>query len=104
MQNPVPFLRIANYIEAVSFVLLAFVAMPLKYGWDMPMGVTIVGWAHGVLFAVFCWALVRVLLNGGWPVKRTIAVFLAALVPIVPFIVDRRFGAWITEWRPPKDV
>ena len=101
MRNPVPLLRTANLIEAVSYVLLAFVAMPLKYFWDMPMAVKILGWIHGLLFAVFCWALVRVVFDGGWPPKRIVGVFLASLVPIVPFFVDRRFGEWIEEWRPP---
>lgn len=102
MRNPVPFLRIANFAEAVSYVVLAFVAMPLKYVWDLPLAVKIVGWIHGVLFAVFCWALVRVVHDARWPVKRIVGVFAAALVPIVPFVVDRRFDEWIAEWRPPE--
>lgn len=104
MQNPIAFLRVANLMEAVSYVLLVFVAMPLKYIWGEPLGVTIVGWVHGILFAVFCWALVRVVFDGGWPVPRIVGVFAAALVPIVPFFVDRRFGAWVAQWRPPASA
>ncbi len=103
MQNPVLLLRVANLVEAVSLLLLAFVAMPLKYGWGMPQWVTILGWIHGLLFAGFCWALVRVVFDGGWPPKRIVGVFVAALVPIIPFVVDRRFGTWTAEWKPPAD-
>lgn len=100
MQNPIPLLRTANLVEAVSYALLVFVAMPLKYGCDMPLPVRVMGWIHGLLFAVFCWALVRVVHDGGWPVRRVALLFVAALLPIVPFFVDRRFGPWIAEWRP----
>ena len=103
MQNPVPLLRITNFAEAVSYALLVFVAMPLKYVWGEPLAVKIFGWIHGLLFAVFCWALVRVVFDGGWPVRRIVGVFVAAVVPIVPFFVDRRFGVWIAEWRPPEN-
>ena len=104
MQNPVPFLRTVNLLEATSYVLLAFVAMPLKYFCDIPMAVKIVGWAHGVLFALFCWALVRVVHNARWPVGRIVLVFAASLVPIVPFVVDRWFPAWIAQWRPTNEL
>jgi len=101
--NPVPLLRIVNFVEAVSYVLLVFVAMPLKYVWDMPIAVKIMGWIHGILFAAFCWALIRVWERARWPVARFVGVFLAALLPIVPFFVDRRFPVWIEEWRPAID-
>ncbi len=101
MQNPVPLLRTLNILEATSYVLLAFVARPLKYGWDLPLLVKILGWIHGILFALFCWALVRVVHGARWRPLRIIGVFIAALVPLVPFFVDRRFPVWIAEWKPP---
>jgi len=103
MRNPVALLRVANLIEAVSYVILAFVAMPLKYVWDMPLWVTVVGWIHGILFAGFCWALVQVVHGASWPPRRVVGVFFAALVPIVPFFVDRSFPRWAAEWTPPED-
>ena len=44
--------------EGISFLVLLFVAMPLKYIWDDPSWVRIVGMAHGVLFVAYiAWAL-----------------------------------------------
>ncbi|MCA8949739.1 MAG: DUF3817 domain-containing protein [Planctomycetes bacterium] len=101
MRNPVRFLRVANFVEAVSYIVLVFVAMPLKYVWHEPLAVKVFGWVHGILFAIFCLGLVRVVFDAAWPARRTIGVFGAALLPIVPFFVDRRFPQWVAEWRPP---
>ena len=55
--NPIPLLRAAGLAEAVSFLVLLGVAMPLKYLAGMPQAVKVVGWAHGLLFMGFCAAL-----------------------------------------------
>ncbi|MCR9244249.1 MAG: DUF3817 domain-containing protein [bacterium] len=104
-RNPVPFLRKVNIAEAISYVLLVGIAMPLKYIWDEPMAVKILGWIHGLLFAVFGLALVRVLFDARWPLTRVIGVFLASLLPVLPFFIDRYFPAWIAEFeaRQPRD-
>jgi integral membrane protein len=47
-------LRILGNIEGVSYLLLLFIAMPMKYYFGMPMAVKIVGMAHGVLFVAYC--------------------------------------------------
>ena len=58
---PVTFLRRVALAEAVSYLILVAIAMPLKYLADQPLAVRYVGMAHGVLFILFCWALLRVL-------------------------------------------
>ncbi|MGB0788445.1 MAG: DUF3817 domain-containing protein, partial [Marinirhabdus sp.] len=45
--------RIISVLEAVSFLLLLGIAMPLKYIWGSPEMVRIVGAAHGVLFLAY---------------------------------------------------
>lgn len=42
--------RIVAFWEGISYLLLLFVAMPLKYGFGIDIAVRIVGMAHGVLF------------------------------------------------------
>ena len=73
--------------------------MPLKYMAGMPMAVKIVGWLHGVLFVVFCVALLRTLLVAQWPLLRCAAIFLAGLLPFGPFIADRRMAEWDEDFR-----
>lgn len=99
LQNPVAFLRLIVLIEAVSTLILFGIAMPLKYVWDMPLAVRIAGSIHGGLFLVFCFALLRVLQQTDWPLRRAAQVFAASLVPIVPFLMDRQMKTWAAAFR-----
>lgn len=83
-------LRLVGKIEAVSFLVLLGVAMPLKYLAGMPLAVKAVGWAHGVLFIWFCIALGRAKVRAALPLAQALGVFIAALVPFGPFVIDRR--------------
>jgi integral membrane protein len=83
-------LRAAGMIEAVSFLLLLGVAMPLKYFAGMPLAVKIVGWTHGLLFIVFGVCLLVAHGERRWRIGWTAAIFVAALLPFGPFIIDRR--------------
>ena len=94
MKNSVSFLRSVALFEALSYLVLLFIAMPLKYAMGMPLAVKIAGSVHGGLFVVFCFALWRVLMNTSWPFSRAVLVFIASLLPVVPFFIDRRMRAW----------
>ena len=99
MQNPVAFLRLVTLLEAVSYLALLGVAMPLKYLWGLPLAVRIAGSIHGALFVVLCFALLRVLQQTDWPLRRAALVFFASLIPVVPFLMDARMKAWADEAR-----
>lgn len=94
MNSPVPLLRRLALIEGVSFLILLFIAMPLKYFAGMPMAVKVTGWLHGVLFVLFGLALLRTKLAANWPVGRCALVVVAALLPFGPFVIDRRMVEW----------
>lgn len=98
-KSPIPFLRLIILTEAVSFLVLLLVAMPLKYLAHMPMAVKIVGWIHGVLFVIFCFALLRTMLLAKWSVFRVALIFIGALLPVVPFFIDRRMGGYEKEFQ-----
>jgi integral membrane protein len=97
MRAPVTFLRRIALAEAVSYLLLVAVAMPLKYLAGQPQAVRWVGLIHGLLFVLLCWALLRVLLKSRWPVSRCALVMLISFIPIVPFFFDRRLKEWEAE-------
>jgi integral membrane protein len=97
MKNPVPLLRRLALIEGVSFLLLLGIAMPLKYLAGMPLAVKVVGWAHGILFVAFCFALLQTMLAMGWSFTRSAAVFVASLLPFGPFVLDRHMKEWEKE-------
>ena len=90
VKNPVSTLRAIGLIEACSFLVLLGIAMPLKYFAGQPGAVKVVGWIHGVLFILFCGALLRTVVVARWPLSRAALVFVAALLPFGPFVIDRR--------------
>ncbi|MEL6184966.1 MAG: DUF3817 domain-containing protein [Myxococcota bacterium] len=68
-------------IEGYSWLLLLFVAMPLKYVFGFPLAVRIVGSAHGALFVAFVLVLGIAVLKLRWPLKNAAALFATALLP-----------------------
>jgi len=98
VRNPVPTLRRAGLFEACSFLILVGVAMPLKYFAGQPGAVKVFGWIHGLLFMVFCAALLRTIVVARWPLPRAALIFVAALLPFGPFVVDRRMKDYAREF------
>ena len=96
--NPIPRLRTIAIVEAVSFLVLLFIAMPLKYVAGVPEAVKIVGWVHGVLFIAFCAALIYAAIVARWSIGRAALVLVAALLPFGPFIIDRRMKHYVSEF------
>ncbi|MGH7930087.1 MAG: DUF3817 domain-containing protein [Candidatus Binatia bacterium] len=90
LRTPVGRLRALGMVEAVSFLLLLSVAMPLKYFAGLPVAVKIAGWLHGLLFLAFCMVLLQTQQTQKWPMRWTAVVLVAALLPFGPFIIDRR--------------
>jgi integral membrane protein len=99
MKNPIPFLRKIAVAEAISFLVLMGVAMPLKYFMDMPVAVKVVGWIHGVLFVIFCGSLLQTMIVAKWPFLRALMIFIAALLPFGPFVIDRRMLSYEAEFQ-----
>jgi len=85
-------------LEACSFLILVGVAMPLKYFAAQPGAVKVFGWIHGLLFMVFCGALLRTIVIARWPLARAALIFVAALLPFGPFVVDRRMKEYAREF------
>lgn len=85
-------LRQVGRIEGVSFLLLLGVAMPLKYLAGWPLAVKVVGWAHGVLFIAFLWALWGAWRRARLPLRLGALVFIASLLPFGPFLIDERLA------------
>ena len=75
------FRHIARW-EGISYLLLLFVAMPLKYGIDWPYAVKYLGWAHGVLFVAYGITLLHAWTAQKWSFTTA---FLAGLMSLLPF-------------------
>ncbi len=81
--------RMIGIAEGISFLVLLLIAMPLKYLFNFPEAVKVVGWAHGALFVAFIYFAFEVMgslqKNFFWFIKA----FVAAFIPLGTFIFDR---------------
>ena len=70
-------------------MVLLFIAMPLKYIYELPMAVTVVGWIHGVLFVIYIYVVFPTASKLKWDFSRTLFALIASVLPFGPFIFDR---------------
>lgn len=91
------FFRKVALIEGISLIVLVGIAMPLKYIWDQPEAVRIVGWIHGILFIFYIWILLHVWIGKSWPFKRLTIAVIASLVPFGTIIFDRSLKREVEE-------
>ena len=76
------------FLEGLSFVILLFVAMPLKHFAGLPLAVRIAGIVHGILFLLFVVALFRAATAQDWPLRRWAIAFGSSLLPFGTFLFD----------------
>ena len=80
--------RIISIIEGLSYLILVFIAMPLKYMFDYPMAVKVVGMSHGVLFILFFLALVMAMNRYKWKFLG-FQLFVYSLIPFGFILIER---------------
>lgn len=85
-------LRIASMLEGISYLVLLFIAMPIKYLAGDPRWVSWAGRVHGGLFILLALALIRCATARGWDMPRALRVIGMALVPFGAFFLDREFA------------
>ena len=97
MPSAVLRLRFLGYAEAISWILLLFIAMPLKYIWAQPLMVKYVGWIHGILFILYCIHLLLVKIKLNWSSGKMITGGIAAFFPFGTLWFDRKIKEGLKE-------
>lgn len=77
--------------EGWSFLVLLFVAMPLKYLAEWPWGVKVVGWAHGILFIGYWVTAIPLFTKLKWDAERIVGLGLASILPFGTFVMERKW-------------
>lgn len=83
-------LRIIGIAEGISFLVLLFIAMPLKYYFEFPLAVKYTGWAHGLLFVLFIIAVFLAIKPMKWGFVSVIIALASSLVPFGTFVLDKQ--------------
>jgi integral membrane protein len=78
--------RVMATVVGVLLVLLFVVAVPLKYFADMPTPVTVLGTAHGWLYALFFLSAVDLALRAKWTLKGSIVTLVLGTIPFLSFV------------------
>lgn len=68
--------------ESLSFVLLVFVAMPIKHVLGEPLPVRVLGAVHGILFLAWLAVLARSARAERWPASLTWLGFITSMIPM----------------------
>jgi len=89
LKTPLGQFRLVSLAEGISYILLMFLAMPLKYLAGEPMLVRIFGTIHGGLFVLFVLTLLLAAFNRAWRLQRVLIAFIASILPFGAFFLER---------------
>jgi integral membrane protein len=83
--------RLISIAEGISLLLLFGLAMPLKYIYDSPLMVEIVGMLHGLLFIAYVLFSLIYKFKVNWKYSQLAIVLIASLIPFGTFYIDKKY-------------
>ena len=83
--------RIIALLEGLSYILLLFVAVPVKYSLGDPTYVKLLGMPHGILFVAYLGFAFYFKQEHNWSMKTLAIVLLASVMPFGTFYVDNKY-------------
>lgn len=78
--------------EALSLIVLLGIAMPLKYIWEFPLGVRVVGTLHGLLFMAYVAVAAVFARRNQWSVSKLLRCWVASCLPLGTLFFERELG------------
>lgn len=91
--------RILAWTTGTMLIVLTFVAMPLKYLFDRPRLVEVIGPIHGALYALYVLIAFDLAIRAKWGLGRTVWLLLAGTIPFASFVTDRAAHRTLAENR-----
>ena len=83
--------RIVSILEGISYLLLLFIATPIKYLVGNELFVKILGMPHGILFLTYVVLAIILKYELNWKPKTFIIILLASVIPFGTFYIDRKY-------------
>jgi integral membrane protein len=83
--------RIISFLEGMSYLLLLFIAVPLKYWGGDEQYVKLLGMPHGLLFVSYILFAFLIKENENWGIKDLGIVLLASILPFGTFYIDKKY-------------
>lgn len=91
MLKLLPFFRIVALLEGISYLLLLFIASPLKWFYDDPQYVKLLGMPHGILFMIYVVIAVLISSDMKWTTRTLWIVLIASVLPFGTFYIDNKY-------------
>lgn len=83
--------RLTAFLEGVSYILLLFIAVPIKYLLNEALFVKILGMPHGILFILYILFSIIAKIKYNWNFRKFLVVSIASLVPFGTFYIDKKY-------------
>jgi len=83
-------LRFLAFIEGISFLILLFITMPLKYAFYVYEPNKVFGIIHGLLFILYVFAVIQITIEQKWKMRKMFMALLASIVPFGTFWADKK--------------
>lgn len=83
--------KITSFLEGVSYILLLFVGVPLKYIGENDILVKGLGMPHGLLFMAYLFLALVIRKQAKWDIKTTLIVMVASILPFGTFYVNKKY-------------
>ena len=83
--------RLISFLEGISYLLLLFIAVPIKYFQGDATYVKMLGMPHGILFMGYIILVILIQKQMKWNLKTMGVVALASLIPFGTFYVDKKY-------------
>ena len=89
MLNPLYRFRMIALVEGLSYLLLLFVSMPMKYYLGYATFSWYVGMAHGVLFVIYIVLALEIFIRRQINFWQFLRVFIASIIPFGTFFNEK---------------
>ena len=83
--------RIISFLEGVSYLLLLFIAVPIKYFQEDAIYVKMLGMPHGILFMLYLVLAIVIRKQMKWNIKTLGIVLVGSIIPFGTFYVDKKY-------------
>ncbi len=91
MSKLIPVFRITALLEGVSYILLLFIATPIKYIYEDPQYVKMLGMPHGILFMAYIVLAILISSDMKWTSRTLWIVLIASIIPFGTFYIDKKY-------------
>ena len=83
--------RFISFLEGISYLLLLFIAVPIKYLLGDASCVKMLGMPHGILFIGYIVLAIVIQKQMRWNLKTLGIIGIASVIPFGTFYVDKKY-------------